>query len=220
MRRQHHTALTGRHVFRRIKAEGRRVAKGADTLPPVHGAVRLRTVLDQQKVVLPDKRQNRIHIAGLSKQMHNQNRFDLWIPGQLLFHFVNRNIKRFFVNVRKHWRSARIKDSVGGGNKRKRRSQNLIPGTDAQRANSHLQRSGSRGRGYTIFCPCISSKLLFELFNDRTAGDHTAVNHFADGFLLLRPHKRLGNCDHNRHLSLLKQINICLIIGFHSLSVK
>src|SRR5450759_4624247 len=71
---ENHTALTGGDDLVRIEAEATDVAEAAALAPPVLGAMRLRGILDDDYAVLVCEGSQRIHVHGVSIDVHRHYR--------------------------------------------------------------------------------------------------------------------------------------------------
>ena len=97
----------------------------------------MRRILDHDQMMLLCDRMNGIHIAGLSCQMHRNNRFGL--IRDLAPDVLRIDIVRLRINVCKNRRSAAVQHTVGGCRKRDRRGDYLIPRSDSRRMACRMQ---------------------------------------------------------------------------------
>ena len=97
----------------------------------------MRRILDHDQMMLLCDRMNGIHIAGLSCQMHRNNRFGL--IRDLAPDVLRINVVRLRIDVCKNRRSAAVQHTVGGCRKRDRRGDYLIPRSDSRRMTCRMQ---------------------------------------------------------------------------------
>src|SRR5690625_1965925 len=150
----------GAKILAGKKAESAGQAHAAGLSTVNGGAETLGAVLDQNQVMIVGNALQGVHVGRLAKQVNRQNGARAF--GDRCPNPVGVDIEAACIHIDKHRRGAHIGDGLGGGNKGKRRGNDLIARADAGSAQGQMQRIGSRRTAYGVAYAQPFGQLLFK----------------------------------------------------------
>ena len=143
-----------------MKAKAGHIGNASNLLSFIGCSQCMRSILNNQKIMLMCNLQNGIHITWLPGIMYRNNCF---CPGSNLFlQLLWRNIVCIRVNVCKYRRSTTIKHTVCRRRKSNRRRDHLIPLTNSCCQTRHMKRRCSIAYCYSVLRPHIICHFLFK----------------------------------------------------------
>src|SRR5208282_2831227 len=135
-----YAALGGGEILGGVETETGEVADGADFRhpAPVHvarGAGRVRGILDNFQIVVARDFEDPIHVASLAGKVHGQDRADPFVGATLerLLDAGRVDVEGAGIDVNEHRPRPEVAENLGGRSEGKRRGDNLVAGTDAER---------------------------------------------------------------------------------------
>src|SRR5581483_2818586 len=168
-------------VFSRVKAKATGVAQSARFSALVFGAVRLRSVLDDEETVSARKFQDRVHVGRLPKKMDRNNGFGSYCERFLQLGRVHR--ERVFVHIDKDRSRVAKQDGFGRGNKGVWHRDHFVALGDPQGHKRQPERVGAVAHAHGILRAAIRGEFRFELLHEWSAGKGIAGDHFMDSAL-------------------------------------
>ncbi len=137
--RHNHAAFSHREVLVGEKAPGRHIAKGTELAALVGAAIRMRRILDELEIMPLANIDNRIHIAGIARIVHNHHRLRARRNLGLDIRWIHRPIgqRRDIAN---HHLATRHLHGIQIRNERERRHNHLIPRPHPTRKHCNMQR--------------------------------------------------------------------------------
>ena len=168
-------SLGSGHVFGGIEAEAADVTEcsGFSSFPCC--SMSLSTVFDKQQLVFACDFHDCVHVASQAEKVNDEQRFGFRMFFQGFFDGAGIDQEGIRVDFGKYRGCSGVNDGIGGGDERKRCSEDGITFPDSQRPEAHFQSSGSGSGGDAVFCPEICRKFFFKFTHDTSTGDHAGV---------------------------------------------
>ncbi len=182
-----HSAFAGGDRLDRVEAEGGQVGQAAHRLAPLGGPQGMRSVVDQDEIVLSGDPPERPVVARLAGEV---DRDDRPRPGG----DPNLDLGRvqeqgLGVHVGEDGRSPLIDHAIGGGRKRDRRHDHLVPRPDPQSEHRRVQRRRPAADGHPVGRAHVPGHCPLKALHRRAGGQPLGPQHRGDQLDIVFGHR-------------------------------
>jgi hypothetical protein len=183
-------ALACCDILRRVQRETGRVGEAADLSSAVAALERVRGVLDDGN----PEREDRVEVAGLSGEMHGQDRPRSLIDG--LGDALRVDVEIVVAHVDEDGSCTGVHDHVRRRRPCDRRRDHLVAGADLERDEREVQRRSSRSKREHVLRFDVVRHSAFELGGARSARQPAGAERLRNGGDLLVADRRRLKAEH------------------------
>ena len=172
------------HLLVGIEREDRRRPVGADLATLTDRAECLGPILDDREPVALGDRGDRLDVAGLAEDVHRDDRLGAWRDRRLERRRID--VERDRIDIGKGDVSAGVQRAVGRRDKRERRGDDLVTGTDPGAHQPEVQAGRATGDGGGVLRADPVGEGALETRPHRTEREHARAQHLEYELLLTR----------------------------------
>src|ERR1700682_3042014 len=196
-----HPAFRGGEVLGRVETETGDIADGAYFRHPASVHVtrrsrRVRGIFDNFQIVLARDLQDSIHVAGLTRVVHRQERADSFVRTvfERLLDAGWADVEGAGIDVDEHRPRAEVAENLRGRGKCERGGDNFVAGTDAECPQRQVKRAGAVRYRERMFGAHVLGEFFFEALGLGPGRDPSGAKRLEHLALFLWSYRRTMKC--------------------------